>query len=154
MCPLLRQKKFITHHDICLCKNLVSFTLTLARPDVAAIFYDFVKKVARGSFWTIFIIAHCGCGAPRLKYIRRCTAHPHLVWRSCPCNRCLLTSSFFFSTLRNHHCEQATAMMALCVLTCFSISSVHCVFVTSSSSGLFSKSTVAIISDSHDTKSK
>ena len=86
--------------------------------------------------------------------ICRCTAHPHLVWRSCPCNRCLLTSSFFFSTLRNHHCEQATAMMALCVLTCFSISSMHYVVVTSSSSGLFSKGTVAIRYDSHNTKSK
>ena len=82
--------------------------------------------------------------------ICRCTAHPHLVWRSCPCNRC--HHSFF--TVRNHHCEQATAMMAFCVLTCFSISSVHCVFVTPSSSSLFSKGTVAIRSESHNTKSK
>ena len=88
--------------------------------------------------------------APRLKYTQMHRA-------SSPCLAILPLqplSPFFFSTLRNHHCEQATDMMAFCVLTCFSISSVHCVFVTSSSSGLFSKSTFAIRSDSHNTKSK
>ena len=69
MCPLLRKKKFITHHDICLCKNLVSFTLTLARPDVAAIFYDFAKKAARARFgqYSLLIVV---VRAPRLKYMQ------------------------------------------------------------------------------------
>ena len=134
------QKKFITHHDICLCKNTVSFTLTLARPDVAAIFYDFAKKVEGARFGQYSLLLIVVVRVPRLKYMQMHRA-------SSPCLAILPLqplSPFFFSTLRNHHCEQATAMMALCALTCFSISSVHCVFVTSSSSGLFSKSTVAI----------
>ena len=87
--------------------------------------------------------------APRPKYMQM-----HRASSPCLAILPLQPLSSFFSTLRNHHCEQATAMMALCALTCFSISSVHCVFVTSSSSGLFSKSTVAIRYDSHNTKSK
>ena len=143
------QKKFITHHDICLCKNTVSFTLTLARPDVAAIFYDFAKKVEGARFGQYSLLLIVVVRVPRLKYMQM-----HRASSPCLAILPLQPLSFFFTTLRNHHCEQATDMMALCVLTCFSISSVHCVFVTSSSSGLFSKSTVAFRSDSHNTKSK
>ena len=42
------QKKVITHHDICLCKNTVSFTLTLATPDVATISDLFYEEGLKG----------------------------------------------------------------------------------------------------------
>ena len=114
-------------------------------------YFMILRRRSQGArFWQYSSLLIVVVRAPRLKYMQMHRA-------SSPCLAILPLqplSPFFFSTLRNHHCEQATAMMALCALTCFSISSVHCVFVTSSSSGLFSKSTVAIWSDSHNTKSK